>query len=99
MARELQLPPLRWYWIPVRVALWTFICTLISFAVSLFAGIFGVVVLSLLRGVHPDMTLAYRRVAVPFAIIAGFIILVVASTIEIRHYRQSKTLADIERIS
>ena len=99
MPRETQIPPLRWYLIPVRVALWTFVGTLICFAASLFLGIFGVAILSLMRGMHPYMTLAYRHVALPFAIVAGGIIFVAASTMEIRHYRQSKTLAAIERVS
>jgi hypothetical protein len=99
MAQESQIPPLRWYLIPVRVVLWTFVGTLICFAASLLAGIFGVVIVSLIRGMHPDMTLAYRHVALPFAIVAGSIIFVAASTMEIRHYRQNKTLAAIERVS
>jgi hypothetical protein len=99
MAREFQIPPLRWYLIPVRVVLWTFVCTLICFAASLLLGIFGVAIVSLMRGVNPDMTLAYRHVALPFAVVAGSIIFVAASTMEIRHYRQNKTLAAIERVS
>jgi hypothetical protein len=100
MARELQIPPpLRWYLIPVRVALWTFVGTLISFAVSLLAGILGVVIVAMVRRAQPDMTLAYRHVAMPFAVVAGSIIFIAASTMEIRHYRQSKTLAAIARVS
>jgi hypothetical protein len=91
--------PPRWYTIPVRVLLLTFIGTLISFAVSLLLGIIGTVAVSALRGVHPDMTVAYRQVALPAAVVAGSIIFVLALTMEIRHYRQSKTLAAIERMS
>ena len=91
--------PPRWYAIPVRVLLVTFIGTLISFAVSLLLGILGTVVVSSRRGVHPNMTVAYRLIALPAAVVAGSIIFVLALAMEIRHYRQSKTLAAIERIS
>jgi hypothetical protein len=91
--------PPRWYAIPVRVLLVTFIGTLISFAVSLLLGIIGTVVASSLRHVNPNMTVAYRDIALPAAVVAGIIIFVLALTMEIRHYRQSKTLAGIERVS
>jgi hypothetical protein len=91
--------PPRWYAIPVRVLLVTFIGTLISFAVSLLAGIIGAVVLSAVRHVNPNMTVAYRLVALPTAVVAGSIIFVLALAMEIRHYRQAKTLDAIERAS
>ncbi len=91
--------PPRWYAIPVRVLLVTFIGTLISFAVSLLLGILGIVIISALRHVNPNMTVAYRMIALPAAVVAGSIIFVLALTMEIRHYRQSKTLAAIERVS
>ena len=91
--------PPRWYAIPVRVLLVTFIGTLVSFAVSLLLGIVGTVVVSSLRHVHPNMTVAYRTIALPAAVVAGSIIFVLALAMEIRHYRQSKTLAAIERAS
>jgi len=91
--------PPRWYAIPVRVLLMTFIGTLLSFAVSLLVGIVGTVIVSALRGIQPNMTVAYRQIAVPAALIAGSIIFVLALATEIRHYRQSKTLAAIERMS
>jgi hypothetical protein len=91
--------PPRWYAIPVRVLLVTFIGTLISFAVILLFGIIGTVAVSALRGSHPNMTVAYRQIALPAAVVAGSIIFVLALAMEIRHYRQSKTLAAIERIS
>jgi len=89
----------RWYEIPVRVALWTFIGTLISFAVSLLLGIIGVAIVSVLRGVHPDMTTAYRRVALPGAMVAGAVILLLVLRMEIQQYRQTKILERIERVS
>ena|SRR5271163_2928524 len=91
--------PPRWYAIPVRILLMTFIGTLLSFAISLLVGIVGTVIVSALRGIPPNMTLAYRRIALPAALVAGTIIFVLALATEIRHYRQSKTLAAIERMS
>jgi hypothetical protein len=77
----------------------TFIGTLIAFAVSLLLGILGTVIVSALRHVHTNMTIAYRLVALPAAVVAGSIIFVLALTMEIRHYRQSRTLSRIERMS
>jgi hypothetical protein len=89
----------RWYAIPVRVLLVTFIGTLIAFAVSLLLGIVGTVVVSALRHINPQMTVAYRDIALPAAVLAGSIVFVLALTVEIRHYRQSRALAAIERVS
>jgi hypothetical protein len=89
----------RWYAIPVRVLLVTFIGTLIAFAVSLLLGIVGTVAVSALRHINPNMTVAYRDIALPAAVVAGSIIFVLVLTMEIRHYRQSKALAAIERVS
>ncbi|MFY9680845.1 MAG: hypothetical protein WA416_14020 [Candidatus Sulfotelmatobacter sp.] len=91
--------PPRWYAIPIRVLLLTFIGTLISFAVSLFLGIIGTVTAAALRHVHPNMTLAYRRIALPAAAVAGSIIFVLALIMEIRHYRQSRILAALEGLT
>jgi hypothetical protein len=91
--------PPRWYAIPVRVLLVTFIGTLLSFAMSLLLGIIGTVIVSARRGVHPNMTVAYRLIALPAAVVAGSIIFVLALTMEIRHYRQSRTLAAIARLN
>ena len=89
----------RWYAIPVRVALVTFIGTLLMFAVSLLFAILGTVILASMHGVRPDMRIAYRHIAVPVAIVGGGIILVATLLTEIRHYRQARTLTAIERIS
>jgi hypothetical protein len=91
--------PPRWYAVPVRVLLVTFICTLLVFAVGLLLGIIGIVIISVLRHTNPDMTMAYRLIALPAALVAGSIVFVLVLTMEIRHYRQSKTLAAIERTS
>jgi hypothetical protein len=45
------------------------------------------------------MTLAYRYVALPIAAMVAAIVLVSASVMEIRHYREAKTLDGIERAS
>jgi len=86
----------RWYGIPWRVLLATVLGTLICFAISLLIGILGTVVVSVIRGVHPDMRVAYRLVALPIGIAAGTIIFVVALVMEIRHYRQARVLSSIE---
>jgi len=88
----------RWYTIPVRVGLVTFIGTLLCFAVSLLLAILGTVIVAALRGMHPDMLIAYRQIALPVALVAGSIIFVLALAMEIRHYRQAKTLSAIERL-
>jgi zinc transporter ZupT len=88
----------RWYTIPVRAAVVTFISTLLCFAVSLLFAILGTVILAAMRGVPPDMRIAYRHIALPIALVAGCIIFVVVLVMEIRHYRQAKTLTAIERM-
>jgi len=88
----------RWYGVPARILVVTFIGTLLCFAVSLLLGILGVVSVSLLRGIHPDMRIAYRMIALPTALVAGSIIFVLAVAMEVRHYRQAKTLTAIERM-
>jgi hypothetical protein len=99
MPPQLQGRQPRWYAIPVRVLLFTFIGSLLAFAVSLFLGIIGTVVVSAVRGVRPPMTLSYRHIALPSAVVAGSIIFVLSLAMEVRHYRQAKALAAIERVS
>ena len=94
--RTLRKP--RWYGIPLRVAVVTFLVTVLSFAVSLLLGIIGIVLVGRIRGgAAPKVTLAYRNIAVPAAVVAGVIVLVLSLAMEIRHYRQTKALAEIER--
>jgi hypothetical protein len=88
-----------WYLIPIRVLLVTFLVTLLSFAVSLFLGILGLVVAGRLKGFHPNMTMAYRHVALPAAAVVGAAALVLATAMEVRNYRQAKTLSGIARAS
>ena len=97
MARSSRSP--RWYGIPVRVALMTFIGTLLCFSVTLLLAIAGISIASALRGVHPDMRIAYRYIAMPTALVAGGMILVFSISLEVRHYRQMKTLSAIEKMN
>src|SRR5260370_11511207 len=50
----------RWFWIPLRVLIFTVLCTLIAFAVSLLLGIIGVVAGARMRGGAPNMTVGCR---------------------------------------
>ena len=87
----------RWIGIPVRVLLSTVVVTLLAFAVSLLLGILGTVVYSQVQHVAPNMPYAYRYIAFPFAITVGVIVLALSLTMEIRHFRQRRALASIER--
>lgn len=87
----------RWIGIPLRVLLMTAVGTLLAFAVSLLLGILGAIVYSQLQHSAPNMPYAYRYVAFPFAISVGVIVLALSLTMEIRHYRQRKSLSAIER--
>lgn len=87
-----------WYGIPVRIFLLTFIGTLSAFAVSLFLAILGTMLIAALRGGHAIMTIAYRHVALPVALVAGGIIFLFATALEIRHYQQRKALRALERM-
>jgi len=90
---------LRWIGIPVRVFAMTFLLTLLSFAVALLLSIMGTVVYAQVKHVAPNLTFAYRHIAFPFAITVGAIVLVLSLVMEIRSYRQRKTLEGIERVS
>lgn len=83
----------------MRVAVVTFISTLLCFSVSLLLGILGTVAVARFRGVPPNMRVAYRNFALPVALVAGSIIFVLMLVTEIRHYRQMKALSAIERSS
>jgi TRAP-type C4-dicarboxylate transport system permease small subunit len=89
----------RWIGIPVRVFAITFLLTLLSFAVALLVSILGTIVYSQVRHVAPNLPFAYRHIAFPFAITVGTIVLVLSLVMEIRNYRQRRTLAGIERAS
>jgi len=94
------LPPRRrWYAVPARALFVTLLLTLLSFAVTLLLTIIAMVVAAAVWGTNPDMQFAYRHVALPVAIAAGAIALVITLVIEIRHYRQAQALAGIARVS
>ena len=92
---ESSLRNLPWYLVCVRVLLVTFSAPWLSCAVSLLLGILGVVLAAKIRGGHPNMTLAYRDVALPIAAMVGAIVLISSAVMEIRHYRQAKALGRI----
>jgi hypothetical protein len=102
---EQNAQPNRWYLIPVRVFVATFVVTLMSFAVSLFLGTVGVLIAAHFRTaqphmhVKPDLTIAYRDVAGPTAADVGAIVLVSSAFLEYRHHRQVKTLDRIATVS
>ena len=81
----------RWLLVPVRVLLVGFLLALLTFAVCLFLGIFGLLISAGARGVHPNMTVAYREIAFPAAVAAGGIALLVAIVMEVRHLCGSDT--------
>jgi hypothetical protein len=83
--------PLRWLLVPLRVLLVSFLLALLSFAVCLLLGILGLVIAAGVRGVHPNMTIAYREIAFPAAVLAGGAALVAAIVLEVRHKPREKT--------
>jgi ABC-type dipeptide/oligopeptide/nickel transport system permease component len=80
-----------------RALLVTFLLTLLSFAISLLLAIGGLLIASANKGTPVDMTFAYRHIAAPVAMVVGSIVLILSLAMELRHYRQARTLASIER--
>src|ERR1700730_14150481 len=80
---------LRWFWIPVRVLLVSFLLALLTFAVCLLLGILGLLIRAGLRGVYPNMTVAYR-IALPAAAVAEVVAIVGAIALEVRHVRRQR---------
>lgn len=91
--------PPRLLLVPVRILLITILAALLSFALSLLLGILATVAVAKIRGVHPDMRIAYRHVALPTAIVVAALAAIAMSVVEVRQYRQAKALAAIERLS
>ncbi len=83
---------LRWMLILSRVLLVAFLLALLAFAVCLLLGIVGLVISAGVRGVHPNMTIAYRQVAFPAAVLAGAAALVSAIVLEVRHGRRQRLM-------
>jgi hypothetical protein len=99
MAASLETSPRdpRWYFVPLRVLLVTFCFTLLSFAITLLLGICGVTIAAKLDGIHPDLRIAYRQIALPVATVVFAVALLSATFVELRHYHRAKTLNRIER--
>src|SRR5207249_11104711 len=76
----------RWFMIPVRVVLVTFVLSLLTFAVTLLLGILGIVLGARARGVHPDMAVAYKCMALPSAVVVGAMVLICFIFIEFLLY-------------
>ena len=87
----------RWFMVPLRVLLFTFLMTLLAFAVVLLLAIIAIATFARLRGSAADFAFAYRYVAAPAAAVAGTVVLVLSCTLEVRHYRQARALAALER--
>jgi hypothetical protein len=81
---------LRTLLVPVRVLLVSFLLALLSFAMFLFLGIVGLLISAVVRGVHPDMTVAYREIAFPGALVLGGIALLVAIVLEFRYQSRKR---------
>jgi ABC-type dipeptide/oligopeptide/nickel transport system permease component len=89
----------RWFWIPLRVLLVTFLLTLLCFALSLFLGILWILLHAWVSGSHPNMAAAYRHFAAPVAVVAACIVLIFAVILEVKNCRQERALTEIERAS
>ena len=89
----------RWVGIPIRVGAATILLTLLSFAVGLLVSILGVVVYAQVKHAPLNLPFAYRHIAFPFAIGVGAVVLVLSLIMELKNYRQRRTLAGIERAS
>jgi cell shape-determining protein MreD len=72
----------------VRALLITFVATLLIFAVTLLLAIIGFSLFGLVQGHRPDMSNAYRYIALPMAVLAAVIVLVTAFLNEFKLYRR-----------
>ncbi len=71
-----------------RALLITFVLTLLAFAITLLLAIIGLSLFGVVVGHRPDMANAYRYIAMPMALLVGVVVLVTASLIEFKRYRQ-----------
>ena len=76
--------------IAVRVVIFTFLFTLLSFAIGLFCGIVSAVIFGAIRHVHPDMTMAYKYVAAPFGAMGMIVTFITMLVLEIRRLRRPR---------
>jgi hypothetical protein len=77
----------------VRVVVITILAGLLTFAVALFFGITGIVLVDMIRGGGVNLAAAYRHVALPIAIAALVVALIVTLFTEIKHYRRALAAA------
>lgn len=80
--------------VAVRVVVITVLITLFCFAVALFLGIAGIVLVGMIRGGISDLSVAYRHIAFPIAMgamVVGFVVTLVS---EIKHYRRMRAEYD-----
>ena len=73
-----------------RVVIITVLTTLLTFAIALFFGITGIMLVAMIRGGAVNLTAAYRHIALPIAAIALLIALVVNLIVEVRYYRHAR---------
>ena len=74
----------------VRVLLITGLLTLLCFAVGLFAGIVGIALANAIRGGGLSLSLAYRHIAFPIAMVGLGISLIGMSVTEVREFRRRR---------
>ncbi len=72
----------------VRVLFTTLLFTAGGMGVGLFLGILGTVLYGMISGNKTDMSIAYRHVAIPVAILTGSIALIGSAVLEVRARRQ-----------
>jgi len=83
-------PSVCWLAIPLRILLLSFLLALLAFAVCLFLGIAGLLITAGVRGIHPNMAIAYREIALPAAVVAGALALVTTIVVEFRYQRRKR---------
>ncbi len=74
----------------VRVVIITVLLTLLSFVVALFFGTVGILLANIAHGGGINMTVAYRDIAFPIAIVIGAAVMVIALVSEVRRYRRAR---------
>jgi hypothetical protein len=89
----------RWVGIASRVFAFTFLITLLSFAVVLLMSILTAIVHAEIEHNSPNLMYGYKHIAFPVALGVGAITLVVTLLMEIRNYRQQKVQAGIAQAS
>jgi hypothetical protein len=74
-----------------RVAIITFLATVISFAVSLFLAIVTILLVNMIRGGGVNMAHAYRHFAFPIAMVVMVISFITALRLEVIEARRQRT--------